>query len=80
MTSDTRAVPIQHAELAAPGGGGVVAEVMVAEGDAVTAGQPLLRLDDAQAHAGVDQARGVGWSGRWRRQAGAGDGGTRWLR
>ena len=40
VTSDARAVPIHHVELSAPGAGGVVAEVMVAEGDAVTAGQP----------------------------------------
>ena len=57
VTSDARAVPIRHVELSAPGGGGVVAEVMVAEGDTVTAGQPLLRLDDAQAKASVDQAK-----------------------
>lgn len=56
VTSDARAVPIQHVELAAPGAGGVVAEVLVAEGDSVTAGQPLLRLDDARAQAAVDEA------------------------
>ena len=56
ITSDARAVPVHHVELAAPGAGGVVAEVMVAEGDTVTAGQPLLRLDDAQAAAAVAEA------------------------
>jgi multidrug resistance efflux pump len=56
VTSDARAVPIHHVELSAPGAGGVVAEVMVAEGDAVTQGEPLLRLDDAQAKAAVDEA------------------------
>ncbi len=56
VTSDARAVPVHHVELSAPGAGGVVAEVMVAEGDTVTEGQPLLRLDDAQAKAAVDEA------------------------
>jgi HlyD family secretion protein len=56
VTSDARAVPIHHVELSAPGAGGVVAEVMVAEGDTVTEGQPLFRLDDAQAKAAVDEA------------------------
>ena len=57
VTSDARAVPIHHVELSAPGAGGVVAEVMVAEGDTVRAGQPLLRLDDAQANAEVEEAQ-----------------------
>ena len=56
VTSDARAVPVHHVELSAPGAGGVVAEVMVAEGDAVTLGQPLMRLDDTQAKAAVDEA------------------------
>src|SRR4249919_1868532 len=57
VTSDARAVPIRHVELNAPGAGGVVTEVMVAEGDTVTAGQPLLRLDDADAKVAVDEAQ-----------------------
>jgi multidrug resistance efflux pump len=57
VTSDARAVPIHHVELSAPGAGGVVAEVLVAEGDAVTVGQPLLRLDDARAQAALDEAK-----------------------
>ena len=57
VTTDARAVPVRHAELAAPAGGGVVAEVLVAEGDAVTAGEPLLRLDSTQAQAARDQAK-----------------------
>jgi multidrug resistance efflux pump len=63
VAADARAVPIRHAELAAPAGGGLVAEVLVEEGDAVTAGQALLRLDAtrldaqvAQAHAAVTAA------------------------
>jgi multidrug resistance efflux pump len=56
VAADTRAVPIKHVELAAPGGGGVVAEVLVAEGESVTAGQALLRLDETQARAAVSEA------------------------
>ena len=56
VTADTRAVPVRHVALSAPGGGGVVAEVLVAEGDTVTEGQALLRLDDAQARAAVAEA------------------------
>ncbi|HEY6569983.1 MAG TPA: HlyD family efflux transporter periplasmic adaptor subunit, partial [Candidatus Limnocylindrales bacterium] len=56
VAADTRAVPIKHVELAAPGGGGVVAEVLVTEGESVTAGQALLRLDDVQARAAVSEA------------------------
>ncbi len=53
-----------------PGGGGVVAEVMVAEGDTVTEGQPLLRLDDTQAKAAVDEAKAsVGAAGGSLKQA-----------
>ncbi|MBC7905610.1 MAG: HlyD family type I secretion periplasmic adaptor subunit [Rhodospirillaceae bacterium] len=36
---------VQHLE------GGIVAEILVQDGDAVTVGQPLIRLDGAQAHA-----------------------------
>jgi multidrug resistance efflux pump len=56
VAADVRAVPIRHAELAAPSGGGVVAEVLVAEGDQVTAGQALLRLDGTRLEAAVAQA------------------------
>src|SRR5512144_1947481 len=55
VAADVRAVPVRHAELAAPGAGGVVAEVLVAEGDPVTEGQPLLRLDPTHAQAAVDE-------------------------
>ncbi|HEY8169016.1 MAG TPA: HlyD family efflux transporter periplasmic adaptor subunit [Candidatus Limnocylindrales bacterium] len=48
VAADARVVPVRRAELSAPGGGGVVAEVLVAEGDRVTAGQPLLRLDGSR--------------------------------
>ena len=57
VAADVRAVPIRHAELAAPGGGGVVAEVSVEEGDHVTAGQALVRLDGTRLQASVAQAQ-----------------------
>jgi HlyD family type I secretion membrane fusion protein len=48
---------IQHLE------GGIVKEVLVAEGDTVTAGQPLLRLEETQAESNYnllqDQANGL---------------------
>ncbi|HEY6570919.1 MAG TPA: HlyD family efflux transporter periplasmic adaptor subunit [Candidatus Limnocylindrales bacterium] len=53
VAADTRAVPIKHVELAAPGGGGVVAEVFVPEGGTVFAGRPLVRLDGKQLEAEV---------------------------
>jgi multidrug resistance efflux pump len=56
VAADVRAVPVRRAELAAPGAGGVVAEVLVAEGDRVTQGQPLLRLEGAQAEAALAEA------------------------
>jgi HlyD family secretion protein/adhesin transport system membrane fusion protein len=43
--------PIQHLE------GGIVAEVLVNEGDTVEAGQPLLRMNDAVAQSELSQAR-----------------------
>lgn len=43
--------PVQHLE------GGIVAEVLVDEGEAVEAGQPLLRMNDAVAQAELAQAR-----------------------
>ena len=56
VTSDAKAVPVHHVELTAPGSGGVVIDVLVAEGDEVTAGEPLLKLDPSQAQAALDQA------------------------
>ena len=56
VAADVRAVPLRHAALAAPGSGGVVAEVLVAEGDQVTAGQALLRLDATRLESAVAQA------------------------
>ena len=53
--ADGRVVPERYAELgaAAPG---TIAEVLVAEGDEVAAGAPLVRLDPAAAQAEVDAA------------------------
>ncbi len=48
-------VPVEQARLSLPSGG-VVAEVLVAEGDTVTAGQPLLRVKAEQQAAAVAQA------------------------
>jgi HlyD family type I secretion membrane fusion protein len=45
------AAPVQHLE------GGIVAEVLVNEGEAVEAGQPLLRMNDAVAQSELSQAR-----------------------
>jgi len=43
--------PVQHLE------GGIVAEVLVNEGETVEAGQPLLRMNDAVAQSELSQAR-----------------------
>ena len=48
--------PIRHADLAFRTGGRVV-EVLVKEGDQVKAGQPLVKLDDAELKAGLLQAQ-----------------------
>ena len=75
VATDVRAVPIHHAELGAPAGGGRVAEVLVAEGDTVTAGQALLRLESAHATAQMAQATaGVAAAEAAARQAQAADG------
>jgi HlyD family secretion protein/adhesin transport system membrane fusion protein len=43
--------PVQHLE------GGIVAEVLVNEGEEIEAGQPLLRMNDAAAQSELSQAR-----------------------
>jgi HlyD family secretion protein len=55
LRAEGRVVPAQRATLSLPSGG-VVAEVLIAEGDQVQAGQALLRLDRARAEAMVAQA------------------------
>jgi HlyD family secretion protein len=55
VVSDAVVVPVQSARLSLPVGG-IVAEVLVAEGDAVEAGQVLLRLHAARQAASITQA------------------------
>jgi multidrug efflux pump subunit AcrA (membrane-fusion protein) len=52
VIADARVVPLQRAGLNMATSG-IVAEVLVREGDQVAAGQPLIRLDDAMAQAGI---------------------------
>ena len=49
VTTNVAAAPLQHLE------GGIVEEVLVQEGAAVTQGQPLLRMHDAAARADLGQ-------------------------
>jgi HlyD family secretion protein len=58
LVAEGKVVPLQHALLSLPAGG-IVATVLVTEGDRVTAGQPLLRLDRARAEANVAQAEAI---------------------
>ena len=51
ITPTEAPAPVQHLE------GGIVAEVLVNEGEAIEAGQPLLRMNDAVAQAELSQAR-----------------------
>lgn len=55
VMAEAKVVPIQYAALGLPSGG-VMAETLVAEGEAVEAGQVLLRVESAQQAAGVAQA------------------------
>jgi HlyD family secretion protein len=55
LSAQARVVPSRASALGLPSGG-IVAEVLVAEGDKVQAGQALLRLDQARAMATVAQA------------------------
>ena len=52
---DGRVVPVRRAQLSLPIPG-IVAEVLIQEGDTVAAGQPLLRLHAEQQQAAVAQA------------------------
>jgi HlyD family secretion protein len=55
VVAEARVVPVQYAALSLPDGG-QVAEVLIAEGDRVEAGQLLLRVEAAQQAAAVAQA------------------------
>src|SRR5689334_12078411 len=50
LVAEARVVPARSAALSLTSGG-IVAELLVAEGDRVEAGQPLLRLDHTRASA-----------------------------
>jgi HlyD family secretion protein len=56
LVVEARVMPVQRAMLSLPSGG-MIAEVLVAEGDHVQAGQVLVRLDRARASAMVAQAQ-----------------------
>jgi HlyD family secretion protein len=55
IVADAVVVPVRDAQLSLPSGG-IVAELPVAEGDQVEAGQVLVRLDSARQEAAVAQA------------------------
>jgi multidrug resistance efflux pump len=55
VVADAVVVPVRSAKLSLPTGG-IVAEVLVAEGEAVEAGQVILRLEAARQAAAVAQA------------------------
>lgn len=56
VVADARLVPVQRADLSLSVGG-IVAEVLVAEGDTVTAGQLLVRLNANQQQVAVARAQ-----------------------
>ncbi|MEZ4861842.1 MAG: HlyD family efflux transporter periplasmic adaptor subunit [Caldilineaceae bacterium] len=56
IVADARLVPVRRTDLSLPVGG-IVAEVLVAEGDHVDAGQPLVRLDANQQQVAVARAQ-----------------------
>jgi HlyD family secretion protein len=56
VVADAKVVPVQSAELSMSAGG-IVEQLDVQEGDTVTAGQILIKLDDAQQRVGVAQAQ-----------------------
>ena len=55
VVADAVVVPVRDAQLSLPTGG-IVAEVLVGEGDEVEAGQVILRLDSVRQEAAVAQA------------------------
>ena len=55
LVAEGKVIPVQRATLSLPTGG-IVAQVLVGEGDQVRVGQPLLRIDRAAAEANMAQA------------------------
>jgi HlyD family secretion protein len=55
VSSEGELVPLRHVALSFQSGG-IVAELLVAEGDAVEAGQPLIRLEADELEAALSQA------------------------
>ncbi len=58
ISAEGRVVPVRDAQLAFQSGG-VVSRVLVSAGDAVAAGDPLVRLATTERQAAVDQAEGA---------------------
>jgi len=56
IVADSHRKTVQHLE------GGIVAEILVRDGDRVTAGQPLMRLDDLETRSTVALLEGQLWS------------------
>lgn len=56
VVADARLVPVHRADLSLPVGG-IVAEVLVQEGDTISAGQLLVRLNANQAQVAVSRAQ-----------------------
>lgn len=56
IVADARLVPVQRAALSLPTGG-IIAEVLVQEGEAVAAGQLLMRLNTNQQQVAVSRAQ-----------------------
>lgn len=56
VSAEGQIVPVQRANLAFPAGG-IVAEILVSEGQLVAAGQPLARLQAGELEAAVAQAQ-----------------------
>lgn len=55
VVADAAVVPVRKADLSLPAGG-IIAEILVAEGDDVETGQAILRLESARQQAAVAQA------------------------
>ncbi|MBK1842958.1 HlyD family type I secretion periplasmic adaptor subunit [Azospirillum sp. YIM B02556] len=56
VTADSNRKTVQHLD------GGIVAEILVRDGDRVVAGQPLIRLDDLESRSTVTVLEGQLWA------------------